>query len=66
MLIVMGAMFLIPWKSLEPGMSFFVPCLDIAPHMRVLKAEASRWKKRVVCKRVIEKGMYGLRTWVVE
>lgn len=66
MLTVMGAMFRIPWKSLEPGMSFFIPCLDIAPHVRVLKAEANRRGKRVACKRVIEKGMYGLRTWVME
>jgi hypothetical protein len=66
MLRVLGATFLIPWKSLEPGMSFFIPCLDIAPHVRVLEAEASRWGKRVVSKRVIEKGMYGLRTWVVQ
>lgn len=66
MLMVLGAIFRIPWKTLEPGMSFFIPCLDIAPHVRVLEVEANRWKKRIVCKRVIEGGKYGLRTWIVE
>jgi hypothetical protein len=62
----MGAMFRIPWKTLEPGMSFFIPCLEEAPYTRILEAEAKRWGMRVVCKRVIEAGKYGLRTWVVE
>jgi hypothetical protein len=66
MLTVLNAVFLIPWKTIEPGSSFFIPCLDIAPHVRVLEAEAKRWGKRICYKRVIESGKYGLRTWVVE
>jgi hypothetical protein len=66
MLVVMGAMFRIPWKTLEPGMSFFIPCLEEAPHKLILEAQAKRLGKRVVSKRVVENGKYGLRTWVVE
>lgn len=66
MLTILGAVFRIPWKTLEPGMSFFIPCLPNPDHERVLKAEAIRWKKCIVCKRVIEGGKYGLRTWIVE
>jgi len=66
MLRVMGAIFRIPWKKLEPGMSFFIPCLDEAPYTRILETEAKRRGLRVVSKRVIENGKYGLRTWVVE
>jgi hypothetical protein len=62
----MGAIFRIPWKTLEPGMSFFIPCLEIAPYTPILEAEAKRRGKRIVCKRVIEKGIYGLRAWIVE
>ena len=66
MLTVMGAVIRIPWKTLEPGMSFFIPCLEIAPYKRILEAEAKRRRLNIVCKRVIEKGMYGLRAWIVE
>jgi hypothetical protein len=66
MLKILNAVFLIPWKTLEPGMSFFVPCLSIAPYVQILEAEAIRWRKSIVYKRVVENGKYGLRVWIRE
>ena len=56
----------IPWGSIEPGMSFFLPCLDSKKAAEDLAWEASRYRYKVLCKQVIENGKYGLRCWRVE
>jgi hypothetical protein len=56
----------IPWVSIEPGMSFFIPCLDTEKAAADIKWEADRFRYKVVCKQVIEDGKYGLRCWRVE
>jgi hypothetical protein len=56
----------IPWASIEPGMSFFVPCLDTENAVKQLTWEAGRYRYRVICKQVIEGDRYGLRCWRVE
>lgn len=55
----------IPWKQLEPGMSFFLPCLDSKTTADQLTWEAKLYKYTVLCKQVVEKGRYGLRCWRV-
>ena len=56
----------IPWESIEPGMSFFIPCLDTEKVAADVRWEAGRFRYTVLCKQVIEKGRYGLRCWRVE
>ena len=56
----------IPWKRLEPGMSFFVPCLDSETVSEQLKWESSLYGYSILCKQVIERGRYGLRCWRVK
>lgn len=63
MLKVMNLLILLPWKKLEPGQSFFVPCLDRKAHAKTLQKEADRLGIEVVIKQVVEKNKYGLRVW---
>ena len=56
----------IPWESIEPGMSFFLPCLDTENATKQLTWEAGRLGYTVICKQVIENNRYGLRCWRVE
>lgn len=65
MLKVLNLTILIPWEKIEPGMSFFIPCLDRKAHAKTLQKEAERLGFKVICKPVIEHGKYGLRTWRV-
>jgi hypothetical protein len=65
MLKILNLIYLVPWKEIEPGMSFFIPCLDRARHALELKKEAQRWGYKVICKQVVENGKYGLRLWRV-
>jgi len=66
MLKVMNLTILLPWKKLEPGQSFFIPCLDRKVHAKTLQKEADRLGISVVIKQVVENGKYGLRVWRVE
>lgn len=56
----------IPWESIDPGTSFFIPCLDAEDVAKQLTWEAGRLRYTVICKQVIENGRYGLRCWRVE
>ena len=56
----------IPWQKIEVGMSFFVPCLDSKRVAADIEWEAARFRYKVLCKQVIEKGKYGLRCWRIE
>jgi hypothetical protein len=62
----MNLTILLPWKKLEPGQSFFIPCLDRKVHAKTLQKEADRLGISVVIKQVVENGKYGLRVWRVE
>jgi len=66
MLKVMNLTILLPWKKLEPGQSFFIPCLDRKVHAKTLQKEADRLGILVVIKQVVENGKYGLRVWRLE
>jgi hypothetical protein len=66
MLKVMNLTILIPWKKLEVGQSFFIPCLDRKAHCKTLQKEAERLGIKTVCKQVVENGRYGLRVWRLE
>ena len=65
MLKILNLIVLIPWEKIEPGMSFFVPCLDRKKHAKEVAQEAERLGLKVICKPVVEKGRYGLRVWRV-
>jgi len=54
---------LIKWDKFKPGTSFFVPCIDRKLTQRFVEEEAKRLKFNIICKQVIEKGVYGLRVW---
>ena len=62
----MNLTILLPWKKLEPGQSFFIPCLDRKVHAKTLQKEADRLGISVVIKQVVENGKYGLRVWRLE
>jgi len=66
MLKILNLTILIPWEKLEPGMSFFVPCLDRKKHGEEVVKEAQRLGYKVIYKPVVEKGRYGLRVWRVQ
>jgi hypothetical protein len=57
---------LVKWDKFKPGTSFFVPCIDRRLTQRFVEEEAARLKFEIVCKQVIEKGVYGLRVWRIE
>ena len=53
----------IEWSKFHPDTSFFIPCVHRLKMERFILAEAERIKVEVLCKRVIERGVYGLRVW---
>lgn len=53
----------IEWNKFHPGTSFFIPCVHRMKMEKFILAEAQRIKVPVLCKRVIEHGLYGLRVW---
>jgi hypothetical protein len=57
---------LVKWDKFKPGTSFFVPCIDRKLTQRFVEEEAARLKFKIICKQVIEKGIYGLRVWRIE
>jgi hypothetical protein len=54
---------LIEWHKFQPGTSFFVPCLERKPVENFILQEAKRLGLSVVCKRVIENKVFGVRVW---
>lgn len=54
---------LIEWDKFAPETSLFIPCLNRRAMERFIEKEAARFKMDVICKRVIEQGIYGLRVW---
>jgi hypothetical protein len=60
---VLGLPILIEWEKFQPGTSFFIPCLDRRAMERFITREVVRHHLNVVCKQVVENGVYGLRVW---
>jgi len=56
---------LVEWNKFQPGTSFFIPCINRKRMEKWVLSEARRMKLNVLCKHVIEKGVYGLRVWRV-
>ena len=56
---------LVEWDKFQPGSSFFIPCIDRKEVERWVLSEARRLKVEVLCKQVVENGVYGLRVWRV-
>ena len=54
---------LVEWEKFQPGTSFFIPCIDRKGMERQIRDEAEHLKVDMVCKHVIENGMYGVRIW---
>ena len=63
---ILGLRIDIPWAKFTPGTSFFIPCLDTKEVAEFVIREAKRRHYNVLCKQVLERGMYGLRCWRVE
>lgn len=54
----------IEWHKFRPGTSFFIPCIDRSRVQRAVLKEAFKLRiDDVICKQVIENGVYGLRVW---
>ncbi len=60
---ILGLPILIEWPKFAPGTSFFIPCIDRKVVSKWVNQEAKRLRIEVVCKPVIENGIYGLRVW---
>lgn len=54
---------LIRWNKFAPGTSFFIPCIDRDGMESWVRSETKRIEVSVICKQVIENGIYGLRVW---
>ena len=63
---VMGLPLVIEWAKFKPGTSFFIPCVDRKAVERFVKSEVVRHHLSVVCKQVVENGVYGLRVWRID
>jgi len=60
-----------PWRDLEVGQSFFVPCDDKVARKRkmssiVAQARNARTDIRLATRTVTEDGVIGLRAWRIE
>ena len=66
MLKILGLPIRIEWDKFLPGTSFFIPCLDRKAVEEFVMNESYRRRHRIICKQVVEKGVYGLRCWRVE
>ncbi len=55
----------VEWNKFQPGTSFFIPCIDRKPVEKWVLSEARRMRLEVLCKQVVEDGVYGLRVWRV-
>lgn len=62
-LMILGTPVQIDWNTFTGGSSLFIPCVDRARAQRVMEAEAYTHGACVLCKHVIENGVYGLRVW---
>ncbi len=56
----------IEWDKFQLGASMFIPCLNRRAMQKFIEKETQRLKMTIICKRVIENGLYGLRVWRVE
>jgi len=55
----------VEWNKFQPGSSLFIPCLDRKGVEKWVLSEARRLEVEVLCKQVVENGVYGLRVWRV-
>ncbi len=63
---VMGLSLLIEWDKFHVGTSIFVPCIDRKAVEKFITLQACRMRLNIVCKQVVENGVYGLRVWRVD
>jgi hypothetical protein len=55
---------IIDWTQFRPDTSFFIPCVDRTRAQRLIINEAKHFGVTdLVCRQVIERGVYGLRVW---
>lgn len=57
---------MIEWDKFQLGASMFIPCLNRRAMQKFIEKETQRLKMTIICKRVIENELYGLRVWRVE
>jgi len=60
---VFGHTLKIEWTKFTHDTSIFVPCVNRKEIQSYINKECKRLGMRVLSKRVIEKGMYGVRAW---
>ena len=60
-----GLRIIVPWHELEPGMSVFIPCINVGACEREAKKIAVRLQIDVVCRRGTQDNILGLRIWRV-
>jgi hypothetical protein len=63
MLRVLNLPIQIDWRKFEVGSSFFIPCTDRTEVEQNVLYECQRMGFEVVTRKVISKGMYGVRVW---
>jgi hypothetical protein len=54
---------LVEWHKFKPGTSIFIPCINRRAMEKEVLAEVRRLQVPVICKHVVERGIYGLRVW---
>ena len=61
---ILNQKLVVEWHKFKPGTSFFIPCVDRTRVQRHIQKEVRRMKiPNVICKQVVENGVYGLRVW---
>jgi hypothetical protein len=62
-MMIEGVSYLVNWRKLLKGCSFFIPCINHRAARREINQVAARLKLDLVTKLVIEDGVKGLRVW---
>lgn len=62
-MLVEGVKYEINWRKFRPGMSLFIPCLDVVRAKAQVLAVTKRLRIKVLMKVVIVEGIRGLRVW---
>ena len=58
-----GLRIIVPWHEIEPGMSVFIPCINVVACERQAKQVAARLQISINCRRGTHDNLLGLRIW---
>ena len=62
-MLVEGINYDINWRKFRPGMSIFIPCLDVVRAKEQVIVVTKRLNIKILTKVVIHEGIRGLRIW---